>query len=108
MITVHGELFLAELSDQTQLAVISFVAGRQPRWAVVLGAAFALVTSAALAVLIGESLLRVVRPAYVQLAAAALLLVVAVIVGRGALADLRGLNRADLRKRGGLGRASHS
>ena len=89
MITVYGALFLAELGDKTQLAVISFVAGGQPRWPVFLGAAFALVTSAGLAVLIGESLLRVVRPAYLQLGAAVLFLVVGALVGGEALSNLR-------------------
>ena len=87
--TVFAALFLAELGDKTQLAVISFTAGGSPRWAVALGASLALIASTLLAVLIGEALLRVVRPAYLQLGAAALFLVVGTLVGLEALRDLR-------------------
>lgn len=45
--------------------------------------------STALAVLVGEALLRVVQPAYLQLGAAALFLIVGVLVGLEALKELR-------------------
>jgi putative Ca2+/H+ antiporter (TMEM165/GDT1 family) len=88
-VTVFAALFLAELGDKTQLAVISFVAGGSSRWAVFIGASLALIASTALAVLVGEALLRVVKPAYLQLGAAALFLIVGVLVGTEALRDLR-------------------
>lgn len=88
-VAVFVALFLAELGDKTQLAVISFVAGGNSRWAVFLGASAALIASTALAVLVGEGLLRVVRPAYLQLGAAALFLIVGVLVGIEALKELR-------------------
>ncbi len=88
--TVFIALFLAELGDKTQLAVVSFVAGGSSRLAVFLGAAAALIASTALAVLVGEGLLRVVKPAYLQLGAAALFLIVGVLVGLEALRGLRG------------------
>lgn len=47
----------------------SFVAGGQPRWAVFAGASLALIATAGLAVLVGESPLRVVPAEYLQLAA---------------------------------------
>ena len=87
--TVFAALFLAELGDKTQLAVISFVAGGSSRWAVFAGASAALIASTALAVLAGEALLRVVKPAYLQLGAAGLFLVVGVLVGAEALRELR-------------------
>lgn len=89
-ITVFVALFLAELGDKTQLAVVSFIAGGSPRWAVFVGATVALIASTALAVLVGESLLRVVKPAYLQLGAAALFLIVGVLVGLEAVRELRG------------------
>lgn len=89
-ITVFVALFLAELGDKTQLAVISFMAGGNSRWAVFLGASLALIVSTALAVVVGEGLVRVVRPAYLQLGAAALFLIVGVLVGLEALKELRG------------------
>lgn len=88
-IPVFFALFLAELGDKTQLAVVSFIAGGSPRWAVFLGASAALMASTALAVLVGEALLRVVQPAYLQLGAAALFLIVGVLVGLEALKELR-------------------
>ncbi len=88
--TVFIALFLAELGDKTQLAVVSFIAGGSSRLAVFLGASAALIASTALAVLVGEGLLRVVKPAYLQLGAAALFLIVGVLVGLEALKELRG------------------
>ena len=89
-LAVFAALFLAELGDKTQLAVISFTAGGTSRWAVFLGASAALVASTALAVLVGEGLLRVVRPAYLQLGAAVIFVVVGVLVGLEAVRALRG------------------
>lgn len=88
-LTVFAALFLAELGDKTQLAVISFTAGGSNRFAVFLGASAALIASSGLAVLVGESLLRVVKPAYLQLGAAALFLVVGVLVGSEAIKAIR-------------------
>ena len=89
-ITVFVALFLAELGDKTQLAVISFMAGGNSRWAVFLGGSLALIASTALAVFVGEGLLRLVRPAYLQLGAAVLFLIVGALVGLEALKELRG------------------
>ncbi len=88
-LTVFAALFLAELGDKTQLAVVSFTSTGASRWAVFAGASLALIASTALAVLVGEALLRVIKPAYLQLGAAALFLIVGVLVGVEALANLR-------------------
>ncbi len=88
-VTVFVALFLAELGDKTQLAVVSFIAGGSSRLAVFLGASLALIASTALAVVVGEGLLRVVKPAYLQLGAAALFLIVGVLIGVEALRELR-------------------
>ena len=87
--TVFIALFLAELGDKTQLAVISFVAGGQSRWAVFAGASAALIASTLLAVLVGDALLRVVRPAYLQMGAAVLFVAVGILVGAEALREIR-------------------
>ncbi|MGH3665894.1 MAG: TMEM165/GDT1 family protein [Egibacteraceae bacterium] len=87
--TVFAALFLAELGDKTQLAVVSFVAGGSPRWAVLVGASLGLITSSLLAVLVGEALLRVIKPAYLQLGAAGLFLIVGVLIGVEAIGQLR-------------------
>jgi Ca2+/H+ antiporter, TMEM165/GDT1 family len=88
-LTVFVALFLAELGDKTQLAVVSFTAGGMNRWAVFAGASVALIASTGLAVLVGEGLLRVVKPAYLQLGAAALFLIVGLLVGAEALKEIR-------------------
>lgn len=87
--TVFGALFLAELGDKTQLAVISFVASGQPPLAVFTGASLALIASTAAAVLGGQGLLRVVPADVLQLIAAAIFVVVGVLVGWEAIGNLR-------------------
>ena len=87
--TAFGGLFLAELGDKTQLAVISLTASGHPRWSVFLGASLALVASTALAIVFGEALLRVIPTAWLQLGAAVVFLVVGALVGVEAVRDLR-------------------
>lgn len=87
--TVFSALFLAELGDKTQLAVISFVASGQPPSAVFAGASLALVASTAAAVLGGQGLLRVVPAEILQLVAAGVFVIVGVLVGWEALQGLR-------------------
>jgi putative Ca2+/H+ antiporter (TMEM165/GDT1 family) len=89
-IIVFRALFLAELGDKTQLALISFVASGMSPVNVLVGGALGLVAAAAAAVLVGDTLLRVVPATYLQLGAAALFLVVGVVVGTEALRDLAG------------------
>ena len=87
--TVFAALFLAELGDKTQLAVISFVASGQPPLAVFSGASLALVASTAMAVIGGQGLLRVVPAEMLQLVAAAIFVLVGVFVGWEAINALR-------------------
>ena len=55
-------VFVAELGDKTQLAVLSLAASGSSRWVVFGGSALALVASSAIAVLLGEGVSRVVSP----------------------------------------------
>lgn len=89
IVTVFGALFLAELGDKTQLAVLSFVASGQPAPAVFTGASLALVASTAAAVLGGQGLLRVVPAEVLQLVAAAVFVIVGLLVGWEAVQELR-------------------
>lgn len=89
VVTVFGALFLAELGDKTQLAIISFVASGQPPAAVFTGASLALVASTAVAVLGGQGLLRLVPAEILQLIAAAIFVIVGVLVGWEAIGELR-------------------
>jgi putative Ca2+/H+ antiporter (TMEM165/GDT1 family) len=78
-LTIFGALFLAELGDKTQLAVIAFSADNNP-WVVFFSASAALVASTALAALFGRALLRIVPVEWLRLGAGVLFLVVGVIV----------------------------
>ncbi|MGI6308359.1 MAG: TMEM165/GDT1 family protein [Dethiobacteria bacterium] len=59
-------IFLAELGDKTQLAVLLLAAQGRPLWGVFLGSASALVLSALLGVLLGGTLSRYLPPFYLQ------------------------------------------
>jgi putative Ca2+/H+ antiporter (TMEM165/GDT1 family) len=55
-------IFVAELGDKTQLAVLSFSAGGGSRWTTFLASAGALVLSSAIAAFGGELLARWISP----------------------------------------------
>ena len=87
--TVFAALFLLELGDKSQLAVVAFTAGGRSAWSVFLGATLALVISTGLAILFGQALLQVVPPVVLRLGAAVVFVVVGVLVGYEAVGDLR-------------------
>jgi len=60
-------IFLAELGDKTQLAVVALASSGRPPWVVFAGAAAALVASAGLAVLLGCALSRVIPDSAVHI-----------------------------------------
>jgi putative Ca2+/H+ antiporter (TMEM165/GDT1 family) len=76
--TVFAALFLAELGDKTQLAVLAF-ASSSSRWIVFAAASLALTASTGLAVLVGRALGTVVPAAWLRVGAAALFLVVGAV-----------------------------
>lgn len=69
-------VFLAELADKTQLAVISFSASSRSPVSVFAGAASALVISTLIAAALGGIIARLVPPRYAQLAAGAIFLLI--------------------------------
>lgn len=83
--TVFSTLFLAEVGDKTQLAVVAFASEATDRWTVFLAASAALVASTAVAVLLGASLARLVPTGWIQLVAGVVFVVVGVLVIREAL-----------------------
>ncbi|MBW3577782.1 MAG: TMEM165/GDT1 family protein [Actinobacteria bacterium] len=87
--TVFGAVFLAELGDKTQLAIVSFVGSGMGRFTVLAAAALALVASTALAVAVGVALLRVIPGDWLRLAAAILFIAVGIAVGVEAVGEIR-------------------
>ncbi len=84
-LSVFTTLFLAELGDKTQLAVIAFAADGGNRWTVFAASSAALVASTAAAVLLGASLTRVFPVEWLQVAAAIAFVIIGVLLLRDAL-----------------------
>ena len=70
LLSVFTTVFLAEIGDKTQLATLLFASDQKAgRWIVFAGASLALVTAAAIAVLVGAQIERFVRPATLKVVA---------------------------------------
>jgi Ca2+/H+ antiporter, TMEM165/GDT1 family len=78
-------IFLAEVGDKTQIAILTIAAGGKSRLAVFVGAAAALAATTLIAVLLGEGLARVVPHSWLERAAGALFVVLGVLylLGKG-------------------------
>lgn len=66
LLTTFAAVFLAELGDKTQLAVLSLAAGTKSRWTVFAGASAALVASTLLAVIVADQVAKRVDPRWTQ------------------------------------------
>jgi putative Ca2+/H+ antiporter (TMEM165/GDT1 family) len=73
LLTTFWAVFLAELGDKTQIAVLSLAAGTKARWTIFAGASAALVTSSLLAVILADQVAKRVDPRWTQGIAGALL-----------------------------------
>ena len=82
--STYAAIFLAELGDKTQLSTLALAAGKS-RWPVFCGAALALVTTTAIAVLAGDVVARVVPPVWIRRGAGVLFVALGVLflVSRG-------------------------
>ncbi len=72
LLSTFSAIFLAEIGDKTQLAVVAFAASGSSRLTVFLGSAAALVSSSAIAVLVGATLTRWISPQWLHRGAGAL------------------------------------
>jgi len=76
-------LFLAEMGDKTQLAVIAQASQSGTPWAVLVGAILALTTVTALGVLGGQGLARVIPERWLRWLAAVAFIVLGILIGLG-------------------------
>jgi len=80
-----GLLFVAEMGDKTQLAVLGLAGKRSAVWSVFVGGALALTLVTALGVIGGERLCRIVPERTLRWLSAAAFLVMGVLMGVGTL-----------------------
>ena len=83
--TAFLTLFLAEIGDKTQLAVITMTAGTDSKIAVFLGASLALITVTALGIIFGGVLAQYVPTEWLQRIVAVAFIVIGVLMLVGKL-----------------------
>jgi len=69
LVSTFSLVFLAELGDKTQIAILAMASSGRSRLLVFLGAAAALLATTAIAVLVGETVARVVPEIWLRRAA---------------------------------------
>jgi len=83
--TTFGLLFLAEMGDKTQLAVLARSSESLAPWAVFMGAALAMVLVTALGVAGGQGLMRLIPERYLRWLSAAAFILMGVLIAVGVL-----------------------
>lgn len=83
--TAFLTLFLAELGDKTQLAVITMTAKGESKWAIFLGASLALVAVTLIAVLLGGVLAQYIPTEILQKIVAVAFIVIGILMLFGKL-----------------------
>ena len=78
--TAFVTLFLAELGDKTQLAIITMSANTESKVAVFIGASLALVIVSLLAVLFGAALTQIIPVEWLQRIVAAAFILIGVLM----------------------------
>ena len=78
--TAFVTLFLAELGDKTQLAIITMSANTESKVAVFIGASLALVIVSLLAVLFGAALTQIIPVEWLQRIVAAAFIIIGVLM----------------------------
>ena len=77
--TVFATVFLAEIGDKTQLATLTLAAGNASRWTVLCASATALVATSIIAVLLGDTVARLVSPHVLRRVAGVVFVVLGVL-----------------------------
>jgi putative Ca2+/H+ antiporter (TMEM165/GDT1 family) len=83
--TAFVTLFLAELGDKTQLAIITLTANTESKWAVFIGASLALVLVSLLAVLVGGFLTQFIPTEWLQRIVAVAFILIGILMLAGIL-----------------------
>ena len=78
--TAFLTLFLAELGDKTQLAVITMTAKSESRWSIFLGASLALVAVTLIGVLVGGVLSQYIPTEWLQRIVAVAFIVIGILM----------------------------
>jgi putative Ca2+/H+ antiporter (TMEM165/GDT1 family) len=76
MATAFATVFLAEMGDKTQLTALALASGTRSKLSVFIGAAVALVTTTALAIVVAEAASRAVSPVWMRRAAGTLMIAI--------------------------------
>ncbi|MEE8390670.1 MAG: TMEM165/GDT1 family protein, partial [Anaerolineae bacterium] len=84
LLSTFGLVFIAELGDKTQLAVVAQTCKYRHPWAVFLGASLALTAVTALGVIGGQILGQIVPQSLLQTIAALAFVVMGILIGREA------------------------
>jgi len=66
LLSTFAVVFMAELGDKTQLAVLGMASGGKSKLVVFAGASLALIAASGLAVLVGEGVSHVLRPVWLE------------------------------------------
>jgi putative Ca2+/H+ antiporter (TMEM165/GDT1 family) len=85
LLSTFGLVFVAELGDKTQLAVVTQVCRYRRPWAVFLGASLALTAVTAFGAIGGQALRWVIPEATLHVAAALAFVLMGILIGREAL-----------------------
>jgi putative Ca2+/H+ antiporter (TMEM165/GDT1 family) len=83
LLSTFGLIFVAELGDKTQLAVVAQTCKHRQPWTVLLGAGLALTAVTALGVIGGQVLGRIIPEPILRTAGALAFMAMGVLVGRG-------------------------
>jgi len=84
VLATFGLIFVAELGDKTQLAVLTQTCKYRRPWAVFLGASLALMAVTALGAAGGQMLGRIISPTFLQGAAAVAFVAMGILIAREA------------------------
>jgi putative Ca2+/H+ antiporter (TMEM165/GDT1 family) len=78
-LAAFGTVFVAELGDKTQLALFAMAGSHAQKWSVFLGGALALVTTTAIAVVLGEAVSRAIPAVWLERGAGVVFIVLGVL-----------------------------